>query len=181
MNKILLFGLMLCLLILTGCRNFYDWSAEYDKEGNILKSSGMAYESKFTRKSVNIISEVQAIKLVINDPTTASMLPQLILGWGSLAFLEKDILPGERLVYYKETTSMFGHAVTGKTMLYIDNQTENNVNIESKPILLIDLPFLKVGMPPQRTVVYIGDKENPPDILGITEGDAEIKIQHKEE
>jgi hypothetical protein len=138
---------VMVLLFISGCRNFYDGTTEYDSDGNITKQTYSAMQSKFTNKSVNFITEVQAIKATMTDPMTGGIFPQVDLGWFWTAFMEQNIKDGGRLVFYKESHSMFGQAITGKTLLYIENTSgkEKKITVTCKPKFLIDLPGIKIG------------------------------------
>ena len=180
MKKIIM---LVCVLgLVSGCRNYYSWDTRYDENGKVVGISGSAYESKFTRKSVNIISEVEAFKVVLADPTTAAISPEVALGWGVFALLEKDVNPGEDLVFYRESRSMFGYAITGRTLLYISNHGTKpfkpHIKSESKTLSLY-IHFVKVYRDGQKTVIDIKNPEDIPkgvEIKGVATGNHELVV-----
>ena len=148
MKRLLLCGLLCCVV---GCRNLYV----------IEKPNGVkitAYQSKLTNKSVNIISEVQAIK-VSTGMSAESPIPNVSLGWWWIALLEANLESGGRLIFYKRSQSMFSKTITGTTFLYIENDTKTTkkVKVESKPKYFLDLPMIKIGIGDNITKINISD------------------------
>ena len=159
-KKILSIIFPFIFMFIAGC-NSYNVETQYDGDGKITQQTYSSVESKFTRKSVNFITEVEAIKVTTSEPTSGTFFPQVALGWFWTAFLEQDLKANGKIVFYKESKSMFNSTITGKTFLYIENNSKDTKHIkaEIKPKYFIDLPLIKVGTGDNVTKVTITDEK----------------------
>ena len=144
---------LLCMLVMlvSGCRNFY----QYQKDGEIFT----AYQSKFTNKSVNVITECETARATTGF-TADSPVPNVSFGWWWTALLETNLQPGGKLIFYKESHSMFTNTITGTTFLYVENNSKKikNIQINSFPRYFMDMLFLRIGLGKNITTVKITDK-----------------------
>ena len=171
---------LLSLLSIVGCRNLSTYDIKYDKSGKVVSAKGTLYESKFTHKNVNIITDCTVFK-VTTGAQADSAIPSVSMGWFWTALLELGLYSDGELCFYKKTYNLISDKPAGETFLYIRNgtKTKQNIKVESRPRYFLDLPFFKIGVGPNKTKVIITpDKKNskPPYILTKTTGGNEIEV-----
>ena len=177
----------LLAVILAGCRNFSSMTETYDNTGKVASRTLTEYKSKFTKKDVGIMTEVEAFKVTTSpDVSSGTVLPTVSLGWFWSVLLDLNMKDKEEMLFVKTNTHWFVNNTSGITMLYIKNNTgkKQNVKIKSKPKFFIDLPMLKFGLPGNDTTVNIprkSDKDMVPIVKTMTSGDNHITILHKKE
>lgn len=125
---------IIILSLLVSCStNSYEYTKEYTKIS----------ESKFTHKSVNVISEVSGFK-VSSGMTASQPLPQLALGWYWVAFIEVPV--GYDLDFKKTNSSMISGEVSSTTHITLINRTNKPVKVTIKPKYYFDCCMFQFGM-----------------------------------
>lgn len=159
--------LLLTFSLMVGCRNYSTVTETYGGEGNLATRSTIEYKSKFTEKNVAVLTEVEAFKVTTSPDASGSILPQISFGWFWTALITMNVETNGELLFLKCNSHWFVDNTSGVTMLYIRNNTKvtQQVELKSKPKLLIDLPFVRFGAGPNLTEVHItpmdGESESP--------------------